>query len=222
MPVFLLSRKKISFPSPGLANEDGILAIGGDLSQRRLLLAYKMGIFPWFSEGEPVVWWSPDPRLVLFPDEIRVSKSLKKIIKKKVFQITFDKAFYDVINACADVRTSCNEGTWLGSDMIDAYCRLYESGHAHSVEAWHNGKLAGGLYGVSMGRCFFGESMFTYISNASKVAFVFLADYLKSLSFKMIDCQVTTDHLKSFGAREITRDFFLHILDAPAPVCDLS
>ncbi len=219
MSVFLLSRKKISFPSPNLANEDGILAIGGDLSQHRLLLAYSMGIFPWFSEGEPLMWWSPDPRLVLFPDEIRVSKSLKKIIKKKVFQITFDKAFYDVINACADVRTSCNEGTWLGKDMINAYCSLYESGYAHSVEAWHQGKLVGGLYGVYMGRCFFGESMFTYMSNASKVAFVFLADYLKSLSFNMIDCQVTTDHLKSLGAREISRDSFLHILHTAPSVC---
>lgn len=213
MPFYYLLTDKIAFPPPHLASRDGLLAIGGDLSEKRLLLAYRMGIFPWFSDEEPIMWWSPDPRLVLYPDEIRISKSLKKTIKKDVFQVTMDQAFNRVINECARVRRGKNQGTWIVNDMIKAYCRLHESGFAHSVEAWHEGKLAGGLYGVSLGRCFFGESMFTRISNASKVAFVKLVEYLKALSFDMIDCQVTTEHLMRFGAREIPRKYFLEQLE---------
>jgi leucyl/phenylalanyl-tRNA---protein transferase len=210
--VFLLS-EKIEFPSPHLAAKDGLLAVGGDLSRERLLLAYRMGIFPWFSGDDPILWWSPDPRLVLYPEEIKVSKTLKKVIKKNVFTVTMDTAFREVIHQCAKVRIQKHEGTWIVRDMIDAYCRLHDSGVAHSVEAWHRGELAGGLYGVSLGRCFFGESMFTRINNASNVALVNLVKYLSELEFDLIDCQVTTEHLIRFGAREIPRALFLRQLD---------
>ena len=212
MPVFLLS-DTIQFPPPHLASGDGLLAVGGDLSQKRLLLAYRMGIFPWFSNNEPILWWSPDPRLVLYPHEIKTSKTLKKIIKKEVFKVTMDLAFNEVINQCAQVRLKKNQGTWIIEDMIEPYCRLHESGFAHSVEVWRQGELAGGLYGVSLGKCFFGESMFTRISNASNIALVKLVEYLKKLSFDMIDCQVATEHLTRFGAREIPRKLFLEQLE---------
>ena len=212
MPVFLLS-DTIEFPPPHLASEDGLLAVGGDLSQKRLLLAYRMGIFPWFSNNEPILWWSPDPRLVLYPHEIKTSKTLKKIIKKEVFKVTMDLAFNEVINQCAQVRLKKNQGTWIIEDMIEAYCQLHESGFAHSVEVWRQGELAGGLYGVSLGKCFFGESMFTRISNASNIALVKLVEYLKKLSFDMIDCQVATEHLTRFGARQIPRIRFLNQLE---------
>jgi len=208
MPVYLLS-DDLMFPSPQLAPKEGLLAVGGDLSQKRLLLAYRTGIFPWYSKYEPILWWSPDPRLVLYPAELRVSKSLHKTIKKGLFRITMDQAFEAVIKACAQSRTSADEGTWIVDEMIDAYCNLHESGFAHSVEAWQDEQLAGGLYGVSLGRCFFGESMFTLISNASKVAFVALVKHLQILNFDLIDCQVTTPHLLRFGAREIPRARYL-------------
>lgn len=210
MPVYLLS-EDIAFPSPQLA-EEGLLAVGGDLSRKRLLLAYRMGIFPWYSKYEPILWWSPDPRLVLYPGDLRVSKSLQKTIKKGLFKITMDQAFEVVINACAHSRTSADEGTWIVEEMVDAYCDLHESGFAHSVEAWQEDRLAGGLYGVSLGRCFFGESMFTHISNASKVAFVALVKHLQALDFDLIDCQVSTPHLLRFGAREIPRARYLNEL----------
>jgi leucyl/phenylalanyl-tRNA--protein transferase len=212
VPVFLLSNT-IEFPPPHLASKDGLLAVGGDLSQKRLLLAYRMGIFPWFSNNEPILWWSPDPRFVLFPHEIKISKTLKKIIKKGMFSVTMDLAFNEVIKQCAQVRLQKNQGTWIVKDMIDAYCNLHESGFAHSVEVWLQGDLAGGLYGVSLGRCFFGESMFTLVSNASNVGLVKLVEHLKELSFDMIDCQVTTGHLIRFGAREIPRTLFLKQLE---------
>lgn len=212
MPVFLLS-DTIQFPPPHLASEDGLLAVGGDLSQKRLLLAYRMGIFPWFSDNEPILWWSPDPRLVLYPREIKISKTLKKIIKKEIFKVTMDLAFNEVINQCAQVRLQNNQGTWIIEDIIEAYCKLHESGFAHSVEVWRQSELAGGLYGVSLGKCFFGESMFTRISNASNIALVKLVEYLDKLSFDMIDCQVTTGHLIRFGAKEIPRTLFLRQLE---------
>jgi len=212
VPVFLLS-DTIEFPPPHLASKDGLLAVGGDLSQKRLLLAYRMGIFPWFSNNEPILWWSPDPRLVLYPHEIKISKTLKKIIKKEVFKVTMDLAFNEVINQCAQIRLKKNQGTWIIEDIIEAYCRLHESGFAHSVEVWRQGELAGGLYGVSLGKCFFGESMFTRINNASNIALVKLVEYLKKLSFDLIDCQVTTGHLIRFGAREIPRKLFLEQLE---------
>lgn len=212
MPVFLLS-EKIAFPAPCLAREDGLLAVGGDLSQERLILAYTLGIFPWFSDKEPIMWWSPDPRLVLYPARIKVSKTLKKIIKKGLFHTTMDTAFEQVITSCAQIRIQKSENTWIVEDMIDAYCKLHRSGFAHSVEAWHDGRLAGGLYGVSLGGCFFGESMFTRISNASNVALVALAEHLEGLSFDMIDCQIATEHLFRFGAEMIPGDHFLKKLE---------
>ena len=212
MPVYLLSDNLI-FPSPQLAPQEGLLAVGGDLSQERLLLAYRMGIFPWYSKDEPIMWWSPDPRLVLYPSELKVSKSLKKTIKKRLFQVTVDQAFESVIKACAQSRTRMQEGTWIVNDMIAAYCNLHESGLAHSVETWQAGKLTERVYGGSLGKWFFGESMFTRTSNASKVAFVALVELLKTLNFNLIDCQVTTAHLLSFGAREIPRTRFLKELE---------
>lgn len=212
MPVFLLS-DDIEFPSPHLASKEGLLAVGGDLTQNRLLLAYRMGIFPWFSNNEPIMWWSPDPRLVLFPEEIRISRTLKKTIKKKMFRVTMDSAFVQVIHQCAQIRLQNGQDTWIVEEMINAYCKLHESGFAHSVEAWHQGELAGGLYGVSLGGSFFGESMFTLVSNASNVAFVKLVEYLISLSFDMIDCQIATQHLIRFGAREVPRARFLEKLN---------
>ena len=211
MPVFLLS-DTIDFPPPHLASKDGLLAVGGDLSKKRLILAYRMGIFPWFSDGDPILWWSPDPRLVLHPHEIKISKTLKKIIKKNIFSVTMDWAFDEVISQCAQVRLQKKQGTWIVKDMIDAYCKLHRCGFAHSVEVWQQGELAGGLYGVSLGKCFFGESMFTRVSNASNVALVKLAKYLSELSFDLIDCQVATAHLIRFGAREIPRKLFLNQL----------
>ncbi|MCK5507004.1 MAG: leucyl/phenylalanyl-tRNA--protein transferase, partial [Desulfobacterales bacterium] len=176
MAVFLLF-DKIIFPPPHLAGSDGLLAIGGDLCKERLLLAYRMGIFPWFSSNEePIMWWSPDPRLVLYPQDLRVSKSLKKVINKNIFQITIDSSFEQVISLCAQIRLQKNEATWIGDEMIEAYCNLHEAGYAHSVEVWYKGELAGGLYGVALGKSFFGESMFTRISNASKVAFTALVE----------------------------------------------
>jgi leucyl/phenylalanyl-tRNA---protein transferase len=212
MPIFALS-EKISFPPPHMATREGLLAVGGDLSLQRLLHAYKLGIFPWYSPGDPILWWSPDPRLVLYPDQLKVSKSLKRTIKNDVFQVTMDTAFSEVITNCAESRTEHGPGTWIDEEMIEAYCRLHQEGYAHSVEAWHEGKLAGGLYGVSLGNCFFGESMFTKVSNASKVALVALAEFLRSISCELIDCQVTTAHLISFGAVEIPRKRFLKQLE---------
>jgi leucyl/phenylalanyl-tRNA---protein transferase len=212
MPVFTLS-KRLTFPPPRLAIEEGLLAVGGDLSVERLLLAYRSGIFPWYSKGEPILWWSPDPRLVLYPAELRISKSLSKVIKRQLFHITIDKSFDAVIQACAEIKRSYGEGTWITDEMKAAYCELHRRGYAHSVEAWQNKNLVGGLYGVAIGRAFFGESMFSQVSNASKVAFVALVEILKRLKFELIDCQVKTDHLIRFGAREIPRKKFLEQLE---------
>ncbi len=212
MPVFRLPADN-SFPPPDLANENGLLAIGGDLSEARLLLAYSMGIFPWYSACDPILWWSPDPRLVLYPEELHISKSLGKTIRKKIFSITFDTAFEDVIRSCATVHRKDDGDTWITDEMISAYMKLHESGFAHSAEAWHKGKLAGGLYGVSLGSAFFGESMFTRKSDASKVAFAALVKKLLAWNYSIIDCQITTPHLISLGAREIPRHKFLKILE---------
>ncbi|UCH44791.1 MAG: leucyl/phenylalanyl-tRNA--protein transferase [Nitrospiraceae bacterium] len=208
MPVFQLTDELI-FPPPELAEEGGLLAIGGDLTRERLLLAYEMGIFPWSSEGDPILWWSPDPRMVLFPEEIKVGKSLRQAIRRKTFTITMDCAFESVIRQCSSVHSRADNDTWITSDMISAYLNLHHSGFAHSVEAWHDKNLVGGLYGVALGKAFFGESMFTIESNASKVAFVYLTEQLSRWGFTMIDCQITTGHLMSFGAREIPRKTFL-------------
>ncbi len=211
MPVFQLS-EDIVFPSPHLASKEGLLAIGGDLSVERLLLAYSSGIFPWYSDGEPILWWSPDPRLVLYPEEFKVSRSLRKVIRQKTFEVHMDRAFETVINECAQVRLEKNEGTWIVDDMVRAYCRLHEVGFAHSVEAWQGNALVGGLYGVSIGKCFFGESMYTRVTNASKVALVALVEHLKRLDFAFIDCQIATPHFSRLGAREISRTRYLREL----------
>ncbi|MCL5062678.1 MAG: leucyl/phenylalanyl-tRNA--protein transferase [Nitrospiraceae bacterium] len=211
MPVFRLSEDLI-FPPPEFSEHDGLLAVGGDLSEERLLLAYSMGIFPWYSEGSPILWWSPDPRLVLIPKELKISRSLRQIINKNTYRITIDSSFDEVIRNCSDVHKKKHGGTWITDEMADAYIRLHKSGFAHSVESWHEGDLVGGLYGVSLGGAFFGESMFSKEPNASKVAFVRLVQQLMEWGFKLIDCQVTTEHLMSFGAKEIPRSEFMKML----------
>lgn len=211
MPLFRLSRK-IDFPPAWLARSDGLLCIGGDLSVERLILAYKNGIFPWFSNDEPILWWSPDPRLVLFPGGIHISRTLKKKIRKNQYQITVDKAFEQTIISCASPRNSGQDGTWLVEEMIDAYISLHHRGYAHSVETWNKGKLTGGLYGVCLGGSFFGESMFSFEPDTSKMALVALASLLNHHGFDLIDCQVTTSHLLSMGAKEISRTRFLKII----------
>ena len=203
MPVFQLSDSLI-FPPPALAREDGLLAVGGDLSVPRLLLAYQHGIFPWYSPGEPILWWSPDPRLVLFPAEFHLAKRLPRPIRQQVFSITFDTAFAQVIRACGQTRRKEGQGTWLDEDMIGAYCALHDQGHAHSVECRQNGELVGGLYGVALGGVFFGESMFSLVPDSSKVALSGLVERLKGWDFELIDCQVGTGHLQRLGAREIS------------------
>ncbi len=213
MPVFRLPDEHI-FPPPDLADDNGLLAIGGDLTESRLLHAYSMGIFPWYSEGDPVLWWSPDPRLVLFPNEFKASRSLRQTIKKGEFRITIDTAFEEVISNCASLCRKGDRGTWITNEMMEAYIRLHHSGFAHSAEAWSGGVLAGGLYGISLGSAFFGESMFTKKSNASKVAFAKLVKQLVKYNFSIIDCQITTPHFISLGAREIRRREFLDILDS--------
>ena len=205
MPVYKLPEDLI-FPSPHLATGDGLLAVGGDLSRHRLLLAYSHGIFPWYSEGEPILWWSPDPRLVLYPHEFKVPRSLNKVIKKGTFKVTLDRAFEKVITECARVRLENREGTWIVDDMVQAYCRLHAAGFAHSVETWRNGNLAGGLYGVTLGGAFFGESMFHRVSDASKVALVKLVERLRDRGYELLDVQFMTEHLRGFGAIEIPRD----------------
>ena len=189
-----------------------MLAVGGDLSVERLLLAYSMGIFPWYSDDSPILWWSPDPRLVLIPEELRISRSLKQTIKKGTYEVTFDNAFERVIRACAEAPRKEDAGTWITDEMVEAYCRLHEAGFAHSIESWSEGELAGGLYGVALGGVFFGESMFSLMSDASKVAFATLVGKLSEWGYRIVDCQVTTGHLLSLGAKEISRAEFLDIL----------
>ena len=194
-----------------LTKPDGLLAIGGCLSPQRIINAYTQGIFPWYNNDDPILWWSPDPRLVIFPEKLHLSRSLKKTLRKQTFQITFDTAFTRVIKACAAPRSD-KPGTWLLPDMQLAYCRLHKEGYAHSVEAWHEGKLVGGLYGLALGKVFFGESMFCHQSNASKVAFVHLVSRLKEQNFTLIDCQVSNPYLESLGAIEIPLSEFKTLL----------
>jgi leucyl/phenylalanyl-tRNA--protein transferase len=202
------------FPSVDQATSEGILAIGGDLSSERLMLAYKSGIFPWFNDAEPIIWWSPNPRMVLFLDELKVSKSMKKIIKKEIFKITFNQEFRAVIENCKKIERNGQSDTWISNEMIEAYCKLNEIGKAKSIEVWQNEQLVGGLYGVDLGNVFCGESMFSKVSNASKIAFVYLVDYLKNNHYKLLDCQVYNDHLASLGCREISRNVFMEILNS--------
>jgi len=197
--------------STALDTPNGLLAAGADLGPNRLLDAYSHGIFPWFNQGEPILWWSPDPRMVLFPDELKISRSLRKTLRNRRYEVRFDTAFRQVMSGCASARAG-QGGTWISPAMIDAYTRLHELGFAHSAETWIDGELAGGLYGVAIGRMFYGESMFTRVTDASKIAFVHLVWQLRRWGFGMIDCQMRTAHLASFGAREIPRADFLERL----------
>ena len=213
--IFLLDAEPDApFPDVSLAEREpnGLLAVGGDLSPQRLVNAYRQGIFPWFSEGEPILWWSPDPRTVLFPERIKISKSLRKELKKKRFTASFDHDFPAVIQACAEPRDS-SPGTWLLPDMIEAYRQQHDLGLVHSVEVWQDGNLVGGLYGMAIGAVFFGESMFSRVPDSSKVALVHLSRALLSWGYKMIDCQVYTPHLASLGAQEIPRKLFCRRLE---------
>ena len=203
----------LTFPHPSLANEDGVLAIGGELNVDRLLLAYRNGIFPWFEEGEPIVWWSPNPRMVLYPSMLKVSKSMRKVIKQEQYKVTFDKSFASVIDNCKTIFRADQGGTWITSDMKEAYLDLHNKGIAHSVEVWEGEELVGGLYGVNVGRVFCGESMFSKKSNTSKLAFISLVQKLSEQDYHMVDCQLYTDHLASLGAEEISRDIFLEELN---------
>jgi leucyl/phenylalanyl-tRNA--protein transferase len=205
---------QLRFPDVSLAlrDPDGLLAMGGDLSVERLLLAYRSGIFPWFGPRQPVMWWSPDPRLVLFPEALRISRSLARVLRRDCFKVTLDTAFQTVIEQCA-VRRPGQAGTWITTEMRTAYLQLHAAGHAHSVECWQGDMLVGGLYGVAIGRIFFGESMFTRVNDASKVAFVRLVRQLQDWDFPLVDCQVHTRHLESLGATGIPRDEFVQWLD---------
>ncbi|MCC8344645.1 leucyl/phenylalanyl-tRNA--protein transferase [Pseudomonas stutzeri] len=208
-----LKRDDLSFPplETALREPNGLLAAGGDLRPERLLAAYRHGCFPWYQEGQPLLWWSPDPRTVLFPDELHVSRSLRKRMRHGDYRVTFDKAFAEVIQGCAGPR-SYADGTWITTPMQDAYVRLHEMGVAHSVEVWQQGQLVGGLYGIAMGELFFGESMFSHATDASKVGFVTLVERLREWGFALIDCQMPTRHLESFGARSIPRAAFAEAL----------
>ncbi len=217
MPVFQLP-DDLNFPSPDLAEDNGLLAVGGDLSESRLLLAYSKGIFPWYSEGDPILWWSPDPRMILVPDKFKCSRSLKQTIKKGSYQVTMDSAFKSVIMHCASVHSISDGDTWITDEMMEAYIHLHRSGVAHSVETWFDDKLVGGLYGVSLGSAFFGESMFAEKSDASKVAFVSLIQQLQKWKFTLVDCQITTAHLKTFGAHEVSRRKFMALLGSALTV----
>lgn len=218
MPIYLLPKDEIIFPSPHLATAEGILAVGGDLSPKRLLLAYRQGIFPWFNPGEPILWWSPDPRFILYPEELRISRSMRPYFNQQKFKVTFDRDFARVIEAC-QVRASEAErrqrdiGSWITDEMLDAYSQLHQMGYAHSVEVWEGDQLVGGLYGLAMGRVFFGESMFTRVTNASKFGFITLVMKLTEWGFHLIDCQQETRHLASLGARSISRRAFIAVLD---------
>ncbi len=201
------------FPKVTDALPDGLLALGGDLSVDRLLLAYKSGIFPWFDDNIPL-WWSPDPRFVLFPEKLKISKSMKQLLKKQRFDFTVDTAFEEVIAYCKKSPRKDQDGTWITDDMIRAYTELHQLGYAHSAEAWENGKLVGGLYGLKLGSAFFGESMFTNVSNASKYAFIKYVQQLEKEGTRLIDCQVYTDHLESLGAEMIPRTRFINMVSS--------
>lgn len=202
------------FPSPDAATDEGLVAVGGELTTSRLLSAYRNGIFPWYSNDQPVLWWSPEPRAVLFPEGIRITRSLRKTLRNKDFQVTADMDFAAVINACAEPRGQPPYGgTWITEDMKTAYIQLHELGYGHSIEVWRNGKLVGGMYGLLLGRAFFGESMFSRVSDASKVAMVWLAEYARTHDIDFIDCQLPTEHLTRMGAVNMSRNAYLERLE---------
>ncbi|WP_034642427.1 leucyl/phenylalanyl-tRNA--protein transferase [Desulfovibrio inopinatus] len=211
--MLYLLNNSLEFPEPQFAEPDGLLAVGGDLRPDRLLAAYRRGIFPWYNDNSPILWWCPHPRLVLVPKDLHIAKSLRKVLRKQVFSIGFDTDFHGVIRLCAETRLDTG-GTWITADMNRAYCRLFELGYAHCVEAWEDGELVGGIYGVAVGRAFFGESMFHLKPNASKVALVHLVRFLEHHGFHLIDCQQTTPHMLHFGATEWPRPSFLRALES--------
>lgn len=214
MPIYQLSNSIYSFPPAWLADESGVVAVGGDLYPDRILEAYRQGIFPWFNPNEPPLWWSPDPRFVLPPAEVKVHKSLKQVLRNKGYRVTFDQAFPEVLNACQTITRPGQIGTWLSDELKQSFIELFHRGFAHSVEVWLNNRLVGGLYGGAMGKCFFGESMFALERDASKVGFVTLCRNLAEKGFDLVDCQVHTNHLESLGARFISRDNFLELIYA--------
>jgi leucyl/phenylalanyl-tRNA--protein transferase len=213
----ILLTEEISFPPVDMADENGLLAVGGDLKPERLLLAYKSGIFPWYNEDEPIIWWSPDPRFVLFPSKLRVSKSMQTTLRNGKFRFTINRAFKQVIENCKNVIRQDQNGTWIQHDTVDAYTKMHELGYAHSAEAWENGELVGGLYGIHIGNIFFGESMFNKKNNASKFAFINYVEQLKKENVALIDCQIYTAHLESLGAKMIDRKAFIEILQKNIP-----
>ena len=221
MPVFRIEQP-IVFPDPEMADDSGLLGIGGDLVPERLLLAYKTGIFPWYSVGQPILWWSPNPRMALKIQDFHIPRSLAKTLRKEPYTITLDTAFLQVIDACAAVERPNQEGTWITSEMRSAYNALHEKGYAHSCEAWQDGVLVGGLYGLSVGRLFSGESMFAHAPDASKIAFVHLVRQLDAWGYPLIDCQLHTQHLARFGAKEIPRKDYLQtiatLIDLPGRI----
>lgn len=212
-----LNPNTLDFPAPDTALKDpnGLLALGGDLSPERILNAYRLGVFPWFNPGDPILWWSPDPRTVIYPEKLHISRSLQKALRKKIYRVTFDHDFEQVMRHCAGARPKA-DGTWINQDMLSAYCALHQMGFAHSVEVWREqegkNELVGGLYGIAIGRVFFGESMFSHANNASKFGFAHLVKQLREWQFVLIDCQVASDHLFTLGATEISRRDFQKIL----------
>jgi leucyl/phenylalanyl-tRNA--protein transferase len=204
--------KDLVFPAVSEADQDGFLAIGGDLTPERLLLDYKSGILPWFEVGDPILWWSPNPRMVLFFEDLVVSKSMRNILNRNTFKVTFNQDFREVISNCQKIKRDGQQGTWITNEMIEAYCKLNELGIAKSVEVWQDNELVGGLYGVDLGTVFCGESMFSKVANASKVAFIHWSQHLKANNYKLLDCQIYNPHLESLGCREIARDQFIEIL----------
>ncbi len=213
MPVYRLSEDILAFPPATNANEDGLLAFGGKLSEDWLLAAYSKGLFPWYSEGDPILWWSPDPRCVLIPAEVKIQKSMRSMLNNKAYQFKFDTAFEQVIEACATIPRLDQPGTWLTAEMKQAYIRLHKIGMAHSAEVWKENKLVGGLYGVSIGGVFFGESMFSKLPNTSKLALICLCQWLDERDFLMVDCQIYSEHLARMGGIEVDRTHFLEALD---------
>lgn len=209
MAIFYLNDEELYFPHPELALAEGLLAVGGDLSPERLITAYSFGIFPWYNEDSPILWWSPNPRFILYPDELKVSKSMRPYFNQQKYTVTIDTYFPEVLTACQRIERKDQDSTWITYEMHDAYCKLHEMGYAHSVEVWKGDQLAGGLYGISLGNMFFGESMFALAPNASKFALISLVKILKAKGFTLIDCQQETAHLASLGARTIDRKEFL-------------
>ena len=210
--AFLDDGEGIRFPDPNLADSEGAVAFGGDLSVPRLLEAYRLGIFPWFNPSDMPIWWCPDPRYVIATGEVYVSKTMRQSLRRETFRVTFDQCFERVMRACGETPRHGQAGTWVSEEFLTAYVELHRLGYAHSVEVWHEGRLAGGLYGVALGKCFFGESMFTWVTNASKTALITLSERLKEKGYWLIDCQMPTDHLISMGAKGIPRASFLEIM----------